>query len=71
MRFRSLGSGSEGNALLVKAAGTTVLIDAGFASAELERRLARARVLPSEIDAILVTHEHGDHARGVARVART
>ncbi len=70
MRFRSLGSGSEGNALLVEAAETTVLIDAGFASAELERRLARAHVRPSDIDAILVTHEHGDHARGVARFAR-
>jgi phosphoribosyl 1,2-cyclic phosphodiesterase len=70
VRFRSLGSGSEGNALIVEAADTTVLIDAGFASAELERRLARAQVQPSDIDAILVTHEHGDHARGVARFAR-
>src|ERR1700733_3208667 len=65
MRFASLGSGSEGNALLVESvSGTTttrVLLDCGFSAKEVERRLARLDVRADQIDAILITHEHTDH----------
>ncbi|MDD3885041.1 MAG: MBL fold metallo-hydrolase [Gallionella sp.] len=70
MKFASLGSGSEGNALLVSAGGTRVLMDCGFGLNETLSRLARLGVEPSDLSGILVTHEHGDHARGVVRLAR-
>jgi phosphoribosyl 1,2-cyclic phosphodiesterase len=66
MRFRSLGSGSAGNATLVEStsggAGTTrVLVDCGFGLREMETRLQRAGLIPADVDLIFVTHEHGDH----------
>ncbi len=70
MRFASLGSGSRGNATLVATDRTLILVDCGFSAAEAGRRLARLGVAPERIDAILVTHEHGDHVRGVATLAR-
>jgi phosphoribosyl 1,2-cyclic phosphodiesterase len=62
LRFASLGSGSAGNCLVAEASGTVVLVDCGFSLSETERRLARLGVEPSRVSAILVTHEHGDHA---------
>lgn len=70
MRFASLGSGSEGNALIVQVGATVVMMDCGFGLAATEARLARAGLMPDDIDAILVTHEHADHIGGVARFAR-
>jgi phosphoribosyl 1,2-cyclic phosphodiesterase len=70
MRFASLGSGSKGNATLVAAGDTLLLIDCGFSLRETERRLALLGVRAGEIDAILVTHEHSDHCAGVARLSR-
>ena len=70
MRFASLGSGSEGNALIVQVAGTVVMMDCGLGLATTEARLARIGVSPDDVDAILVTHEHSDHIGGVARFAR-
>jgi phosphoribosyl 1,2-cyclic phosphodiesterase len=65
MRFCSLGSGSAGNALLIESrSGTTVsrvLVDCGFSRRELDVRLARAGLAISDLDALFVTHEHGDH----------
>jgi len=65
MRFRNLGSGSGGNSTLVEASQgittTRVLVDAGFSERELTRRLARAGCTPADVDAIFITHEHGDH----------
>lgn len=65
MRFCSLGSGSGGNALVVEArSGATVsrvLIDCGFSLRELGSRLARAGLTVDDLDAVFVTHEHGDH----------
>lgn len=70
MRFASLGSGSEGNALVVEAGCSRVLLDCGFSATETVRRLARLDLEPAAIDAILVTHEHADHVGGVARFSR-
>ena len=70
MRFTSLGSGSEGNALIVQVAGTVVMMDCGFGLAATEHKLARAGVTAQDLDAVLVTHEHADHLGGVGRLAR-
>ena len=70
MRFASLGSGSEGNALLVAAGRTQVLMDCGLGLQDTINRLARLGVTPEQLAGIVVTHEHGDHIGGVARLAR-
>ena len=74
LRFASLGSGSRGNALVVESAGgdgcTRLLLDCGFGPRELIRRLARLGLAGADLDAILVTHEHGDHSAGVFACAR-
>ena len=69
-RFRVLGSGSSGNATLVEAAGTRVLIDAGLGPRELAERLQSAGVDPGSVQAVFLTHEHSDHARGAASFSR-
>lgn len=69
IRFASLGSGSKGNALLVEAGATRVLVDCGFSARETAVRLARLGVEPASVAAILVTHEHADHVGGVAGCA--
>ena len=69
MRFALLGSGSRGNATLVEAGDTLVMVDCGFPLAETEARLARFGVAPNDVDALLITHEHGDHASGAALFA--
>jgi phosphoribosyl 1,2-cyclic phosphodiesterase len=70
VRSWSLGSGSHGNSILLECDGTRVLIDAGFPPRELARRLATLSVAPESISAVVVTHEHFDHARGVAAAQR-
>jgi phosphoribosyl 1,2-cyclic phosphodiesterase len=70
MRFASLGSGSQGNALIVEAGGTRLLLDCGFSTREMTARLARIGVDPGGLAAILVTHEHADHVGGVFAFAR-
>ena len=69
MRFASLGSGSEGNGLVVEVGDTRVLIDCGFRARDTVARLARLGLAPDSIAAILVTHEHADHIGGVASFA--
>ena len=70
MRFASLGSGSKGNATLVARGDTLVIVDCGFSLRETRRRMERLGVCPSQLDAILVTHEHSDHASGVGVLSR-
>ena len=70
MRFASLGSGSRGNATLVEEGTTCLLVDCGFSSREIKRRLARLGKQPEELTAILITHEHSDHIGGVGAMAR-
>ena len=70
MRFASLGSGSRGNALVVEAGRTRVMVDCGFNLSETISRLQRIGYAAEDIDAVIVTHEHDDHVGGVARFAR-
>lgn len=70
MRFASLASGSEGNALIVESGRTRVMLDCGLGLRETIARLARLSILPEDLSAILVTHEHEDHSSGVARLAK-
>jgi phosphoribosyl 1,2-cyclic phosphodiesterase len=65
----SLGSGSSGNALVVQVGHTAVLVDAGFSPRELARRLRQAGIEPQRLTAVVLTHEHADHARGAAAFA--
>src|SRR6266568_4648718 len=70
MRFASLGSGSQGNALIVEAGRTRLMLDCGFPLRETVSRLARAGLEPSDLAGIIVTHEHADHGDGVFPLAR-
>ena len=70
MRFASLGSGSEGNALVVQFGASCVMMDCGFSLNETNARLARLGLTVNSLSGIVVTHEHGDHVAGVARLAR-
>lgn len=70
MRVSMLGSGSGGNATFVEVGDTQILVDAGFSGRDLARRLRRVGMDPDAIDGILVTHDHGDHTRGVGVFAR-
>ena len=70
MRFASLGSGSKGNATLINKHKTYLLLDNGFSVKETEIRLQRLGLEAEQLTAILVTHEHGDHIRGVGPLAR-
>jgi phosphoribosyl 1,2-cyclic phosphodiesterase len=70
MKVTVLGSGSSGNAILVESGDARVLVDAGFSGRDLERRLAAVDVRPESISALLVTHDHGDHTRGMGVLAR-
>lgn len=70
LRFALLGSGSRGNALLVNYGSTYLLVDCGFPLKEVLSRLMRLGVEGGALSAILITHEHGDHAEGAALLAR-
>ena len=65
VRVVNLSSGSDGNLTYLESKGAKILIDAGLSCREIETRLSLLGVLGSQIDAILITHEHSDHVRGV------
>jgi phosphoribosyl 1,2-cyclic phosphodiesterase len=65
-----LGSGSRGNAIYVSDGATSILIDAGFSAREIDRRMRHRGLDPAGLSAILLTHEHTDHVRGVERLVR-
>jgi|TARA_B110000196_G_scaffold300262_1_gene293512 phosphoribosyl 1,2-cyclic phosphodiesterase len=70
VRVASLGSGSKGNGTLIEEGDTCLLVDLGFSIKETLVRLERLSKTPTDIDAILVTHEHADHLNGVASFAK-
>ena len=70
MKLWVLGSGSEGNAVLIECGESRVLVDAGFSPRMLSRRLRTIGVAPASIEACIVTHEHTDHIKGAAAAAR-
>lgn len=70
MRFASLGSGSQGNCLVVEAGQTRLMVDSGMTIRETERRLERLGLAPADLAGIAVTHEHSDHIDGVFPFAR-
>jgi phosphoribosyl 1,2-cyclic phosphodiesterase len=70
LRFAFLGSGSEGNSLIVEVGQTRLMLDCGFGLVETELRLSRLSLTPQHISGILITHEHGDHIRGAGKFSR-
>ncbi len=70
MRFCILGSGSSGNSALISTEGARVLVDAGFSERRLGRLLAGVGTSLKDIDAVFLTHEHGDHAGGIEGLKR-
>jgi phosphoribosyl 1,2-cyclic phosphodiesterase len=70
MRFSMLASGSTGNALYIETNEARLLVDAGLSGRQLEQLLAEHRVGPDQLDAILISHEHIDHVKGVGVLAR-
>lgn len=69
MRVTVLGSGSRGNSIAVEAGGAALLIDAGFGLRSLGRRARAARLDLAALTALVLTHEHRDHAHGARAVA--
>jgi phosphoribosyl 1,2-cyclic phosphodiesterase len=65
-----LASGSKGNATVIAAGSTRILVDAGMSCRELMKRMAQVGEDPEELDAILITHEHLDHVAGLSVLAR-
>jgi phosphoribosyl 1,2-cyclic phosphodiesterase len=70
MRSWVLGTGSHGNAVVIETGGARVLVDAGLPIRSLVRRLQRIGIAPDDIEAVVLTHEHADHARAALAGAR-
>ena len=66
MNLRVFGSGSQGNALAIRSGGTLLLVDCGFSCRELERRMSACGVQADDVTALLFTHDHTDHCKGLA-----
>ncbi len=69
MRFCSIASGSKGNSVYFESESTKILIDAGISTKRMIERLSQISVSANRLDAICITHEHGDHVRGLAKLA--
>ena len=70
LRYSPLFSGSSGNAIYVGAGDTHILVDAGLSGARIEAELRKAGVEPRQLTAILCTHEHTDHCKGIGVLSR-
>lgn len=71
MRICILGSGSSGNATLIVAGETRVLIDCGLSARETVKRIHAVGEDPGRLDGVVISHEHGDHARGLSALSKT
>jgi len=70
LQVASLGSGSSGNATLVRSQNTLLLLDCGFTLKETTARMARLGLSPANLDGVLISHEHGDHVKGIGPLSR-
>lgn len=70
MKLCSLASGSAGNATYIESGETRILIDNGLSVKELTRRMAEIGANPADLDGIVLSHSHGDHSSGIARLAK-
>jgi phosphoribosyl 1,2-cyclic phosphodiesterase len=71
MKFTVLGSGSTGNAVLISSDKTNVLVDAGLSAREILKRLNDVGIFSEDLDGVVITHEHGDHAGGLRVLMRS
>ncbi len=70
LNFCSLYSGSSGNSLFVESENTKILVDAGMSCKKIEDALSQIDVDPSSINAIIITHEHSDHIKGLSTICK-
>ncbi len=70
MRVCQLASGSKGNSIYIECGATKILVDAGLSALQISKRLSAIDVDVNELDAVFVTHEHGDHCRGIGPLSR-
>lgn len=68
--FCSLYSGSSGNSLLVQTTNTKILIDAGESAKKIVEALSSVNIDVNDLDAIIVTHEHSDHVKGLGTLSK-
>ncbi|MEM9604764.1 MAG: MBL fold metallo-hydrolase [Pseudomonadota bacterium] len=70
LSFLSLGSGSKGNATLVRGGDTLLLVDCGFSLRDIDARMRSVGLAVSDLSGVLISHEHGDHVRGLGPLLR-
>jgi phosphoribosyl 1,2-cyclic phosphodiesterase len=70
VRFTILSSGSTGNATIVQSGDVKLLVDVGFSAKKMDQLMKEREIAGSELDAILITHEHSDHIKGLGALAR-